>query len=80
MKKIAFNIATILCSSLVGLYLVEGTVIVSGYFDSNNSVEIADSQGVSFDKRTKLEVFEDLHKLYRGGYLLPLIHLSLLSL
>ncbi len=67
MKKIAFNIATILCSSLVGLYLVEGTVIVSGYFDSNNSVEITDSQGVSFDKRTKLEVFEDLHKLYRGG-------------
>ena len=76
MKKIAFNIGIIICSSLVGLYLVEGTVIVSGYFDSNNSIEITASQGVSFDKRTKLEVFEDLHKLY-GGYLLPLTHLSL---
>jgi hypothetical protein len=58
-EKIRVNIITIIISIFVGLYLVESTLYFSGFGLQLSRYELASSQGINFDRRTKLEVVQD---------------------
>ena len=56
------NIVTVVTALVVGLYMVEGGLIFLGLGQPGNRAAAAAELGVEFDKRTKLEVIEDLIK------------------
>ena len=78
-EGIRANIVTVTTSLVVGLYLVEGGLILLGLGQpANADVKAADVKaaavelGVEYDQRTKLEVIEDL--IAEGVDAVPTIH------
>ena len=67
-EEIQANIVTVACSLVVGLYLVEGGLTFLGLgqpgyraeAESATKAKIAAELGIEWDKRSKLEVIEDL--------------------
>ena len=59
-EKLKKDIATICLSTLIGLYFVEGYLLIKD--DDDRYVIYKNSTGKDYDKRTKLEIYQDLKK------------------
>lgn len=59
-ERIRINVITVVIFSIVGLYMVEGGLVFLKSIQPNVRAVLADKIGIEYDKRTRLEVIEDL--------------------
>jgi len=66
--EIQKKIITIILSSLIALYPMEGYLMIKEKKDHEyyNSYDLFEKEGIKYDKRSKLEAFKDLQKQYKN--------------
>ena len=66
-SKLKINIFTVFISSLIGLYLIEGYLLIKNNLDKKQEQEnkytlYKNNTGKDYDKRTKFQIYQDLKK------------------